>query len=120
MRFHRRLLSAAALLPLVLVIGATEPEQPASAGVSEDGGVVVAAPGTASQAAQADAGTSGAATASQGAQPDAGTSGSAAVSAAAVLGGESPDGGLAALAAEPGMVPPCPCPRARRRRPSPR
>ncbi|QQR47444.1 penicillin-binding protein [Myxococcus xanthus] len=110
MRFHRRLLSAAALLPLVLVIGATEPEQPASAGASEDGGGGVAAPDTAPQAAQADAGTSGAATASQGAQPDSGTSGSAAVSAAAVLGGESPDGGLAALAAEPGMVPPVPVP----------
>ncbi|QDE97139.1 penicillin-binding transpeptidase domain-containing protein [Myxococcus xanthus] len=113
MRFHRRLLSAAALLPLVLVIGATEPEQPTSAGASEAGGAgaVVAAPGTASQAAQTDAGMSGSATASQDtAQTDAGTSGSAAVSAAAVLGGESPDGGLAALAAEPGMVPPMPVP----------
>jgi cell division protein FtsI/penicillin-binding protein 2 len=92
MRIRRRLLSAAALFPLTVLLGASTPE-----GLTADGGVASGSGGTGSAPlAQAPA--------------DAGTPESHAMAAAAVLGGASPDGGLAALAAEPGLVPPAPVP----------
>ncbi|WP_426751604.1 penicillin-binding transpeptidase domain-containing protein [Myxococcus sp. Y35] len=94
MSIHRRLLTAAALFPLVALLGLAAPESVPPAPGADDGGIGVVA--------QTDAGAAAANPAQ-----DAGTSD--AVSAAAVLGG-APDGGLAALAAEPGMVPPAPVP----------
>jgi len=86
MSIHRRFLSAAALFPLVVLMGSTEPAAVAPADPSDDGGT-----GAQAHAEAQDAGAL------------------EAVSAAAALGG-APDGGLAVLAAEPGMVPPAPVP----------
>jgi len=78
MTIRRRLLSAAVLFPLALLLGA-EPPQP--------------------EVTPATAGPE-----------DAGSPESHATANAAVLGGAALDGGLAALAAEPGLVPPVPVP----------
>jgi peptidoglycan glycosyltransferase len=95
MTIRRRLLSAAALFPLALLLGANEPQPQATAPVT---------------GALADSGTEGVGPAIAGSPADAGTPESLATASAAVLGGASPDGGLAALAAEPGLVPPVPVP----------
>ncbi len=128
MRIHRRLLSAAVLCPLVVLLGSSEPNPAASATPSEDGGAgarvlaeatdagvqaLTPEPAPVAQEAAAQALTPEPAPVANEAEAqaqgaDSGTSD--AVSAAAVLGGVSPDGGLAALAAEPGMVPPLPVP----------
>ena len=92
MTIRRRLLSAAALFPLTLLLGAA-------------GSHPVAA-----EAPPAQAGAEGAGSATAPASTDAGTPESHATAAAAVLGSASSDGGLAALAAEPGLVPPAPVP----------
>ncbi|MCP3143305.1 penicillin-binding transpeptidase domain-containing protein [Pyxidicoccus xibeiensis] len=97
MTIRRRLLSAAALFPLTLLLGATGP-QPAAEAPPE-------ASGTGSATAQAPADTVSAS------PPDAGSPESLATASAAVLGSASvADGGIPALAAEPGLVPPVPVP----------
>lgn len=161
MTIRRRLLTAAALFPLTLLLGADAPppvattNAPAISGTGGAGNATpaphpgahvpgvagagsttpeapstaVAGPATEGHGA-AGTGEVGSATATPHAAPapgatpdgaqvsgmggagsaDAGTPGSHAMAAAAVLGGASPDGGLAALAAEPGLMPPAPVP----------
>lgn len=98
MTIRRRLLSAAALFPLALLLGANEPRQEAPA--SSDAGAGGASPSSAVATVEG--------TVEAGQAADAGTAESLATASAAVLG--SADGGLAALAAEPGLVPPVPVP----------
>ncbi|HZI09900.1 MAG TPA: penicillin-binding transpeptidase domain-containing protein [Myxococcus sp.] len=90
MTIRRRLLSAAALFPLALLLGANAPTPGAA---PSDGEAAPATGGSGEAVALADAGT-----------PE-----SQAVAAAVASGGAA-DGGLAALAAEPGLVPPAPVP----------
>lgn len=89
MTIRRRLLSAAALFPLALLLGANAPVPGAPPAEAPTPG------GSGETSAQAPA--------------DAGTPESLAVAAAAASGGAA-DGGLTALAAEPGLVPPVPVP----------
>ncbi|NMO17752.1 penicillin-binding protein [Pyxidicoccus fallax] len=157
MTIRRRLLSAAALFPLTLLLGANAPVPGVATDGSATSGTGGAGKATTEAASQtqasttdgatpADSSTTAEGTATQGqpasgmtgvgnaassgaasdgdlpsgsesagsataqqASSDAGTPESHATAAAAVLGG-APDGGLAVLAAEPGMVPPAPVP----------
>ncbi|WP_194869223.1 penicillin-binding transpeptidase domain-containing protein [Myxococcus sp. AB025B] len=118
MTIRRRLLSAAALLPLSLLLGANaSPSGSAPAVGSEDAGVVASsadAGGTAVALAGGDDAGPGAHAGgggpleAQGIPGEDGGSDSEAVAAAAVQGGA--DGGLATLVTVPGLVPPSPVP----------
>ncbi|QSQ27026.1 penicillin-binding protein [Pyxidicoccus parkwayensis] len=101
MTIRRRLLSAAALFPFALLLGANAPRQ-------DDTPTQGTAVNSSTDAGQGGAGQPVDATANV--STDAGTPESLATASAAVLGGASPDGGLASLAAEPGLVPPVPVP----------